>query len=663
MNRSASLLFAFGVLLAHALVLCQDQLGHIARPPDGVNVAFRMARNLVRTDSAAFDATGPLLESYPSHLWIALSALADRFYLGPNQAAQGMSLLSALGIVLVVSRFSPARLAGVMAPLFVVVSGSVAAAALSGTEWTTFALLCVTGLLMLEEGRPRALTIVACLAVFARPEGILLVIALGALALASRARRRGVDEPVPGQASVGPLPFAIGFGVWLAVGFVRISMTGSFFAPVMLDALLPDATRFANGSYYLLDYFARSGAMLLTIVPAGFALVGGLSPRGRRALVLGLAWCLWVAWQGGDTAAMWQAMVPAVPFLAVAIQEALTELMDTEHPVVLRTAWALFLVGLAATLLVSRRPTDIGPLPFESLQRAWMHAPAMEARFDLRSGRMGLVQQIADDERRRCAAIFVRDNLETDATVGTLWPGAVGYLSGRRVEDLRGRATLGGRARLRGDFGSHRVDLVRTLSIRPDFVLPPEEVDDLIPQEVATRWLERFDRVGATSERVAALARVLERYELVTVPIPRHSAKPETTSTMPYGLLRHERLGSPTDLRMRVSNGQMLVEARHAGHRQIVDLLIETIDEAGERRFVHPAGNLVADVPAHARSGLLLHNSGNRWIRLCSVPFEAIGRRTQVRAALVAPESTPGSGTRFAERSARVEAHWPPRSR
>lgn len=665
MNRSASLLFAFGVLLAHALVLCQDALGHLARPPDEVHVAFRMARNLVRSGSAAFNAGEPLLESYPSHLWIALSALADRIYLGPNHMAQGASMLAALGTVLVVSRFSPARLAGVMAPMFVVVSGSFAAAALSGTEWTTFALVCALGLLMLEEGRPRMLALVASLAVVVRPEGVLLVLALAALSLASRSRRRGADEPVPGQASVGLAPFAFALAVWIAIGVARTTLTGSFFAPVLLDAFAVDASRFATGTRYVGDFFLRSGAMTLAVVPLAFALFGGLTPRGRRALALGVAWCLWVAWQGGDTLAMWQAMVPAVPFLAVAIQEALTQFMDTERPVVLRVAWTLFLVGLGASVLASRRPADLGPLPTETLQREWMRTPVTEAIFGVRSGRMGLVQRVADDERRRCAAIFVRENLDADATVGTLWPGAVGYLSGRPVVDLRGRATAGPDGRVRGDFGPRALDLVAAFEAdEPDFLLPPLPVEDLRPREVAARWLEVYDRFGADPERVTALAAVLERYELVSVPIPVHSSTPGATSPEPYGLLRHQRLGSPTELRMRGLTDRVVVEVRHAGHQQVVDLSVAAVDADGGLTFARPSGLFDAQRPGHVRSNLLLHNSGRRWIRLCELPLDRVPDVERLRASLVAPGSVASAAGESRDTGgSRVEVLWRLRER
>lgn len=661
MNRSASLLFAFGVLVAHALVLFQDALGHLARPSDEVHVAFHMARNLVRDHSAAFNLGQPLLESYPSHAWVLLASLAERLYIGPNLLAQEAGLVSTLALVWVVSRFSPARLAGVMAPFLVVVSGSVATAALSGSEWPTFALLCAASLLMLEEGRPRALAACASLAILVRPEGILLVAALGALALASRSRRRGADEPRPGQARVKAIAFVVPFCVWLAIGGLRVALTDDFLAPVLADAFTPDARGWAAGSQQVLDFFTRSGAMILIVVPIAFGAVGRLSPRGRRALVVGLAWCLYVAWQGGNGLPMWQALVPAIPFLAVAIQEALTDLVDVDNRMVQRAAWMLFLLGLGASLLVSRRPSDIGPLPLESLQKAWMDAPEVERLFGNQAGRLGLAQRLAEDERRRCAAIFVRENLETNAVVATLWPGAVGYLSGRTIVDLTGRATPHEGERLHGDFGPALVDLVTALKSEPDFLLPPialERIDGEV-EEIARLWLDRYDLFGADDpQRVARLVEILGHYELVAVPIPVHSSMPGTASPEPYGLLRHERSGPQTELKINVRDGMLVVSARHTGHRQIVDLVVERVAADGTVMHLLPHGSFVAEGPAHARSHLLLHASGQRWIRLIEAPFPALPPLDSLRARLVAPGANPLPEGSEAH-SARVESVWP----
>jgi hypothetical protein len=657
MNRSTSLLIAIGVLVAHALVLFQDEFGRIAYPFDEAHVAFHMARSLVRTGSAAFEPGGALVESHPSFAWTLLAAVAERLYRGPNQLAQLTALVSGIGLVWAVSRFSPNRLAGVMAPLFVVVSGSVAAAIGGGTEWLSFALLCTLALLHLEEGRPRLVALWTSLAVLVRPEGVLLVLALAALALASRARRRGVDEPRPGQARVGARAFLPPLVVWSALCTARLVTTGAILPPVLLDALSHDPARVYAGWRYLVDFALRSGAMSLTCVPIAFFLFGRLSPRGRRALVVGLAWCLFVAWMGGQRLPMWQVMVPAIPFLAVAIQEALTDLVDDRRTFVQRAAWGAFLLGLVTSAIVSRRPADLGPLPLEDLQRAWLHHPTIDRLFGHVPGRLGLVERLAEEERRRCAAVFLRENLDAGARVATIWPGATAYIARRPVVDLSGRATVGPRGRLASDYGPLQVDLVAALASEPDFVLPPSEItqDQASPERLARSWLQRFDVLGDRPERVAELAGVLGRYELVSVPIPEHSRDPQRASPDSYGLLRHERLGTPTALRVEVADGRVSVHAQHEGHQQVVDLVLVRTDVDGRATNMRPAGDFVADARVHARSHLLLHASGRRWIKLLDVPLADVEQLATLRAALVPPASFEAAGGRVA----RVEALWP----
>ncbi|MEZ5978853.1 MAG: hypothetical protein R3F34_11590 [Planctomycetota bacterium] len=657
MNRSTSLLLAFGALIAHALVLFQDALGRLAHPFDDVHIAFQMARNLVRTGSAAFNASGPLLESYPSPAWVALAAVADRLYLGPNVLAQAVAALSALGLVWAVSRFSPDRLAGVMAPMFVVASGSVACSIGGGSEWATFALLCTLGLLFLEEGRPRAVAITCSLAVLVRPEGLLLTLALAALSVASRLHRRPATDPRPGQTRVGVRAFAIPVVVFVALGLLRLLATGAFLPPVLLDALTPDAARFAAGSRTVVDFALRSGAMSLTVVPVAFVLVGRLSPRGRRALVVGLAWIGWVAWQGGHRLPMWQAFVPAIPFLAVAIQEALTRVVDHPSVWMQRAAWATFLAGLTASVIVSKRPSDLGPIPLDRVQRAWMANPAMVRLFGHESGRLGLVERIAEDERLRCAAIFVRDRMEADVEVATLWPGALGYLSGRTVVDLSGRATVGPEGRIVSDWGPTRIDLVAALRSEPQYLMPPVEIDDGAEtvEDLARAWLVEFDRYGAEPGRVEQLAAILDRYELVAVPIPVHSSMPTVNSLEPLRILRHERIASPTELDVEVADGRVEVLARHDGHQQIGDLVVERIAKDGSVTRLAPDGAFVDDERVHARSHVLLFKSGWRWVRMISAPIDLDGV-AEIRASLAPPGAFDFAG----RRSARVEASWRP---
>jgi hypothetical protein len=291
------------------------------------------------------------------------------------------------------------------------------------------------------------------------------------------------------------------------------------------------------------------------------------------------------------------------------------------------------------------------------MQRAWLSEERIERIFGHTPGRMGLVQRLADQERRRCAAIFVRDNLEPGARVATFWPGATAYISHEHVVDLSGRATIGPRGRIVSDYGSLRVDVVDALASEPDFILPPIELveSEVSPERLARGWLRRYDALGEKQTRVTALAELLGRYELVAVPIPADSRAPQTPSRVPYTLLRHERLGTPTQLRVEVADGRVLVHAQHSGHQQVIDLVLERTNTDGTVMHMRPSGAFVADARVHARSHLLLHASGRRWIRLIDVPLGELESLSTLRAALVPPASFESAGGRVA----RVEARWP----
>src|SRR5688500_5518367 len=134
MNRTLALLLTVAVLLAHMLAIHKSSTGAIAPPYDDAHVTYRVARNLVETQSLAWDQGSPAVESFPSLTWVLVGGLGQRLQFGVTMFCQTVGALSALITVFVLARFSPGRLAGVIAPLLFVVSGGIAAAAASGAE-------------------------------------------------------------------------------------------------------------------------------------------------------------------------------------------------------------------------------------------------------------------------------------------------------------------------------------------------------------------------------------------------------------------------------------------------------------------------------------------------------------------------------------------------
>src|SRR5688572_910061 len=152
MNRTIALLLASAVLLAHMLAIHKDAADALAPPYEMAHVAFREAQGLAQHGTPSWDPTAGGASTYPSLLWVALAAIPERLGRDTWAWMQTLSALCALATVWVLARFSPVRLAGVIAPLLFVASGAIASAAGSGTEMTLAALLVASAYLAYERG-------------------------------------------------------------------------------------------------------------------------------------------------------------------------------------------------------------------------------------------------------------------------------------------------------------------------------------------------------------------------------------------------------------------------------------------------------------------------------------------------------------------------------
>jgi hypothetical protein len=620
MKRTTALLLALVALLAQVLTIYQDAAGNLGPAADRAHVAFRLGRSWIKEGALSFRAGGEPSESYPSWAWVGYAALMERLGIPPTIAAQVLAIACALGAMLVLSRFSPDRLAGVIAPLLLAVCGPLAAAAGSGTEFTLEALLTVTALLAFESGSRRGLALLLCFGLLVRPEGALMVLGLWVMALSSRFKRRLPGEPLPPQARLGIWPFALPVGLWGVQVVLRKAWFGAYLSPTQELLVAPDWERLQLGLNYLWAAFTRSGGLSLSLVALVALLFGAQSPRGRRALVLGLAWCALLALQGGDDLPFWAAMAPAAPLLFVAVQEALITAIDGRSSLWRRAAWSLFFVGMASSLLASKLPADLGPLPLERLQQAWIYADQEQAHpFDSAPARLGLEARVARDERLRAIGIFFRDEVEPKRVVLSPWPGAIGYLTRGRCVDLLGRAQPGpDSAHARSWSGHPRVDLLEALRTEPDYILPvvtPSQRPPLVRQ-VLTQWMENFDSVPASPERFAALAQPLQNYEVISVRVPQSSQDPRVPSSQPVTLMRHHRLQEAPSIELQTFGRRFTVHVTHGGHGQMIDLEIVATDSSGKQWGVSPTGSFVESTQVHARTGLWLPPTGNRSIRL-----------------------------------------------
>ena len=83
MNRGTVIFLTLVVLLTHTLAIYQTPYGEFAAPYDSAHVAYRIGRNLVYTGVAQWDPGGAPADSYPSLMWIGLSAVASRLNFSP----------------------------------------------------------------------------------------------------------------------------------------------------------------------------------------------------------------------------------------------------------------------------------------------------------------------------------------------------------------------------------------------------------------------------------------------------------------------------------------------------------------------------------------------------------------------------------------------------
>jgi hypothetical protein len=188
----------------------------------------------VQSGTFAWNPDAPAVESYPSFLWVGVSAIGERFST-VTRFAQVIGIGSALATVLVVSKFSPGRLAGVIAPVLFVVSGSVAAAAGSGTELTFTCFLVTLSFLCFERGSRRLLALVLTLTVLARTEGVIFGGALFVLEL--------VRSRAAGASRARLLPFLVPALALITAALVRKAAFGTYLSPAGAEYLRFDRQR------------------------------------------------------------------------------------------------------------------------------------------------------------------------------------------------------------------------------------------------------------------------------------------------------------------------------------------------------------------------------------------------------------------------------------
>lgn len=644
MNRTFALFLAIIVLIAHMLAIHKTSIGLLAPPYELAHVAFRIGRNFVRSGEFAWAPGTPGWESYPSLSWIGLAALAERTYRSVNAVVQVVGASSAVFTVAVLAQFSRSRLAGVIAPLLFVVSGSVAAAAASGTEATTFALFVALAFLAFEERWKGTFAVSLALACLTRPEGVVLALALVAMELVrvvrDSRRRAGGELPSPrGSILASFVPALL---VSVGVGIARLSTVGTLSSPWAAAILHPEPGQWRQGLLYLVDFLRASGSSILLPVPLWYLLRRSLSPRGARALGLVGVWFALTVLTGGGSLPFFHDMVPILAVMFVAVQDGMTVALDSKR-IGPQVTWVLFLLAMFLSGLASKYPGDLGPLPTEHLHRAWMHPRAEPPLgYEGALGRLGQTEEIQTTERLRTVGVILRDQLDPHHSILTPWPGAIGYLSRLTVIDALGRTTpAAGTARTRSWTGRPRVDVVAALQARPDYVLPVIRVGPTVPSRdaIAQAWTNEIDTRPDDPDRRGLVAAELEPYELIVIPTNGEGSRWNIFLRNRFYLLRRRALDLRPLLHVTVEGRSYRVEVEHRSHDQLVDLSLRVVDSSGHSLAVAPSGALE---PAHgqvARSSILLFPTGTRRVELIRGELPEDVEARELRAVLRNPHA------------------------
>jgi hypothetical protein len=639
MNRPTALFLAIAILLAHTLSIHKNLAGEIAPPYDFAHVAYRLARDWVQTGRFGWEGGLSGVESYPSLTWVAISAVAERLYLPVTMFTQTVGMICALLVVLAVAQFSPERLAGIIAPLLIVVSGGLAAAGGSGLETALFALVLTVGFLAFERRLRWTLAGSLSLAAWTRPEGVYFVLAILVFELHRAWRDRRLERADERQTML-PV-FAVPGGAVVLLMGLRAALGGHPVPVEWLAVVAPDGQQLRAGLVYLRDFFVGSGGPLLFVFPLSYLLRRKLSPLGDRACALTLFWCVVVACEGGGPLPFSELMVPILPILFVAVQEAMTVSLDRPGAFWPRLTWVLFVLGLVVSALTSKYPGDLGPLPLEGLHRRWMQS-STRPRFGYTEplGRLGVAEEIEVTERLRAIGIFLRERVDPGHRVWTPWPGAIAYLSRLQVIDALGRcAPAPGAERTRPWNGRPRSDVLGGLAERPEYLVPMIRFSDEAPtlRYLADSWARGLDSSPHHEDRVPAFLAALEAYELITVPIDSRHTRRATMPLDRFFLMRLRSLGLTPLLEIVAADGGFRVLAKHRSHEQLVDLRLRLVERDGRVWTMTPIGRFEPRPDAIARHSLQLFPTGTHSIELVRGELPAEGDFVELRAVLLNP--------------------------
>ncbi|MEZ6003671.1 MAG: hypothetical protein R3F17_08315 [Planctomycetota bacterium] len=587
MNRNTAIFLALFMLLAHALSIHRDYRWHFAGPFDQSCVAFAVAEQI---DLPEADRTVSL-EAYPSPLWVGLAWVARWAGLSAPLVAQMAGVLLALVLLSASTRIAWDRVAGVIPPLLLVLSGTMAAGSVSGTEHMALACFAMLALVAFEKGRTRWLVAATVALAATRAETLLLVAPFSVFQLVDRIKGRGKRRHPWWTLLPAAAVFAI-FAFYTPPGSAEGLYLSNWKA-----GLASQETQ--QGLAYLRDFVVVAITPMLLAISAGFLLFGWLSGVGIRALILCLFYGAWLVRTGGDVLPFGLAYLPILPLMCLVIQETIVAALDTYRPSMEAASWIVLFMTAFASASASKFPGDVGPLSLERSHLLWLTPKQV---LPLGQDPILARTQLHSEIRKSFLMDLLATRLEPFDRSGerilSPWNGHLTWRSNMQVLDWFGRLTPAGEHHalpLASIRGTH---LARALEQRPEWVMPaiglgnPYRLDHL-----QAGINPHFFQLSADPEAdQAAIGAILEKeYVLHALPLQH----PALSSTQPYLLYCRKDLAQAPVLRLEREDGSLVLEAVGDAAKPrplpcMVDLQVVGIDAQGEKHPMAPDGTFLA---------------------------------------------------------------------
>ncbi len=591
MNRTTAILVALGILLAHSLGIHRNFQWDFAGPFDGAHLAFALGENAAAGNGWHLGEAGPGLQAYPSPLWVGLAWFAQSMGWSVPLIAQMVGLVSALLLVSISTRIANDRVAGVIPPVLLVLSGTMASGALSGTEHMSLAFFLILAFVSFEKNYPVVFMVALALMAMTRAEGLLLCGVWLLFWIFDRTKNEN-------QRNIGawvfvPAALAGGFFCW----YTPVGETHSLYGAVFNRLLVSEAT--GHGWNQLLDFTKIAIGPAWMAVGLIFVLTRKFSGPGVRAFILATVHMLYMVRSGGEDLPFSIAFLPALPLICLVIQEMTVAALDTYRPSLEAASWALLLLTALGAASASKFPGEMGPLSLREPHVAWLQArtPASLGQ-STTLGRTQLQAEIRRTSEMRRVAKFFEEHLDPKATVLSPWNGSLTYYTPNRILDWFSRLQSSSNTPQRANLGyAAGACLERAFMAKPDIVLPAIGLGATLGPNAFPKGLNpELLRLGGDSQEAKdkLIRELRDGYGMIALPITH----PTTGRATPFFVYQNlERSGRPK-LSIHGSAKALHVQADPAqGGRallpQMVCLLIHATDSAGQTWIAQPSGLLV----------------------------------------------------------------------